>query len=70
MQRGNEDYLPRRLQPHPPPPKSASSVTYDPIANQYVYVWKTDKAFAGTCCTLQLKLIDGTVHYADFKFTK
>ena len=48
----------------------ASGLTYEPVANQYVYVWKTAKTLAGTCQTLQLKLIDGTMHYANFKFRK
>jgi hypothetical protein len=46
----------------------ASSLTYDANANQYIYVWKTDKAWAGTCRTLVLKLSDGTYHRANFKF--
>ena len=37
---------------------------------QYHYVWKTDKAWAGTCRRLELKLVDGTTHSALFKFTK
>ena len=37
---------------------------------QYHYVWKTDKAWAGTCRRLDLKLVDGTTHSALFKFTK
>jgi len=49
---------------------ATSGLNYDPIANQYIYVWKTDKALAGTCQTLQLKLIDGTMHYANFTFKK
>jgi hypothetical protein len=35
---------------------------------QYVYGWKTDKKFAGSCYQLQLKLVDGTVHVANFTF--
>ncbi len=46
----------------------ASSLSYDPVANQYVYIWKTDKAWAGTCRQLQLRLIDTTTHIANFKF--
>ena len=45
-----------------------SSLTYDLTASQYIYVWKTDKAWAGTCRRLDLKLIDGTTHWAYFKF--
>jgi hypothetical protein len=47
-----------------------SSLSYDAVANQYVYVWKTDKAWAGTCRTLTVKLIDGTIKQANFNFTR
>jgi len=45
-----------------------SSLSYDALADQYVYVWKTEKSWAGTCRTLVVKLVDGTFHYANFKF--
>ena len=45
-----------------------SSLNYDAGSNQYNYVWKTDKAWAGTCRQLIVKLIDGTEHKANFKF--
>jgi hypothetical protein len=48
----------------------SSSLTYDAITNQYVYVWKTDKAWASQCRQLRVKLADGTLHAANFKFTK
>ncbi|HVE69692.1 MAG TPA: PxKF domain-containing protein [Solirubrobacteraceae bacterium] len=47
-----------------------SSLTYDAAADQWVYVWKTDKAWAGTCRQLVLKLADGTYRRANFKLTK
>jgi hypothetical protein len=47
-----------------------SSLAYDVVSNQYTYVWKTDKAWANTCRTLAIKFTDGTVHQANFKFTK
>jgi hypothetical protein len=47
-----------------------SSLTYDAVAGQYVYVWKTDKSWAGKCGTFALKLNDGTTHTALFKFLK
>jgi hypothetical protein len=47
-----------------------SSLSYDPVADQYNYVWKTDKAWAGTCRQLVVKLVDGTEHRANFNFTK
>jgi hypothetical protein len=46
----------------------ASSLSYDATSDQYVYVWKTDKAWANTCRQLVLKLADGTYHRATFKF--
>jgi hypothetical protein len=47
-----------------------SSLSYDPAADQYVYVWKTDKAWAGTCRQVIVMLNDGTVHRANFKLMK
>ncbi len=48
----------------------SSSLTYDPLADQYIYVWKTDKSWAGTCRQLQVRLKDGSQHAANFKFAK
>jgi hypothetical protein len=46
-----------------------SSLSYDPLTNQYNYVWKTDKKWAaGTCRQLVVMLADGTSHIANFKF--
>jgi predicted 3-demethylubiquinone-9 3-methyltransferase (glyoxalase superfamily) len=47
-----------------------NSLQYDSSLEQYTYVWKTDKAWAGTCRQLVVKLDDGTYHRADFKFVK
>lgn len=47
-----------------------NGLTYDALADQYNYVWKTDKAWAGKCFQLTMTLIDGTTHQANFKFTK
>jgi hypothetical protein len=47
-----------------------SSLSYDATLDQYNYVWKTDKAWAGTCRKLIVRLIDGTDHVAYFNFTK
>jgi large repetitive protein len=46
-----------------------SSLNYDAVANQYIYVWKTDKTWTG-CRALNVKLADGTSHIAYFTFTK
>jgi len=47
-----------------------SSLTYDPVADRYTYVWKTQKAWAGSCRQLLVTLADGTSHSAMFEFTK
>lgn len=47
-----------------------SGLKYDAIAQQYNYTWKTATSLANTCQRLEVKLIDGTSHYAFFKFTK
>ena len=44
-------------------------MTYDATAGQYVYVWKTDKAWAGTCRKLTVNL-KGTSKQALFKLTR
>ena len=46
----------------------SSSLDYNETTDTYSYVWKTDKAWAGTCRQLVLMLSDGTVHRADFAF--
>jgi hypothetical protein len=43
-----------------------SSLSYDAASDTYTYVWKTDKAWAGTCRVLALKLTDNTWHVAGF----
>jgi hypothetical protein len=48
----------------------SSSLSYDPLTDTYIYVWKTDKAWGNTCRQLVVKLNDGTFHRANFKFTK
>ncbi len=47
-----------------------SSLTYDATANQYVYVWKTDSKWAGTCRQLVIVFKDGTTQRANFTFSK
>jgi hypothetical protein len=44
----------------------ASTLTYS--AGIYQYVWKTDRAWAGTCRRLVLGLNDSSSHSADFRF--
>ncbi len=45
-----------------------SNLSYDATIDQYNYVWKTDKAWTGTCRQIILRLIDGTDYMANFKF--
>ena len=53
---------------------SNSGLQYDSTANppigQYIYVWKTDKAWAGTCRRLDVQFIDGQAKSALFQFKK
>jgi hypothetical protein len=39
---------------------SSSGLTYDATADQYIYVWKTNSAWATTCRKLTVTLVDGT----------
>jgi len=46
-----------------------STLTYDPLAGLYTYVWKTQKAWSGSCRRLELEFADGSTNaYADFAF--
>jgi hypothetical protein len=45
-----------------------SSLTYDAASGTYHYVWKTDKAWAGTCRRLVLGLDDSSDHAVEFRF--
>jgi hypothetical protein len=47
----------------------SSSLSYDASTGRYVYVWKTNKAWAGTCRKLVVRLADGTDHTAIYRFT-
>ena len=45
-----------------------SSLSYDISTDTYTYAWKTDKAWAGTCRELTVRLSDGSDHKALFQF--
>jgi len=49
---------------------NASGLQYDPKTETYTYVWKTDRAWSGTCRRLELVLVDGSTHTAEFKMLK
>jgi hypothetical protein len=53
---------------------TTSGLKYDATTNapygQYNYTWKTASSYAGTCQRLEVRLIDGTSHFAFFQFTK
>ena len=44
-----------------------SSLTYDATTDQYTYVWKTDRTWAGQCRQLVVRLRDGSSHVASFR---
>ncbi|MBD0326526.1 MAG: PxKF domain-containing protein, partial [Pyrinomonadaceae bacterium] len=46
----------------------SSSLSYDAASDQYIYTWKTESSWAGTCRQLVITLKDGTVHVANFRF--
>jgi hypothetical protein len=46
----------------------ARGLIYDASTGQYSYTWKTDRAWAGSCRQLIVKLNDGTWHMAYFTF--
>ena len=48
----------------------SSRLTYDAGSDQYVYVWKTDKAWKGSCRAFELILRDGARHSANFRFSR
>ena len=45
-----------------------SSLSYSSGSDQYIYVWKTESSWAGTCRQLVVKLNDGSELRANFKF--
>jgi hypothetical protein len=49
----------------PASPAGKSGLTFN--LGTYTYVWKTEKAWAGTCRELRVLLVDGTMHTARFR---
>ncbi|MGH2543134.1 MAG: alpha-amylase family glycosyl hydrolase [Ardenticatenaceae bacterium] len=48
----------------------SSSLSYDVSTDQYVYVWKTSRAWRDSCRQFTIILNDGSVHQANFRFTR
>jgi hypothetical protein len=44
------------------------TLSYNASVDRYVFLWKTDRAWAGSCKQLVVKLRDGTEHRADVRF--
>jgi hypothetical protein len=47
---------------------TASELTYSAQRAEYTYMWKTDKAWAGSCRVLVVRFADGSEHRANFQF--
>ena len=47
-----------------------SILNYDSTSDQYIYVWKTDKAWAGKAMRFTIVFADGTTQYARFSFSR
>ena len=45
-----------------------TGLVYDPVTDQYRYVWKTSKDWKRTCRILIVRLADGSEYYAKFSF--
>ncbi len=45
-----------------------STLSYNPLIDEYTYVWKTEKYWKGSCRKFTLNLNDGTSHSASFEF--
>jgi hypothetical protein len=45
-----------------------TSWSFNNQTNEYNYLWKTDKAWKGTCQMLNIRLKDGTNHRAKIRF--
>jgi predicted extracellular nuclease len=43
-------------------------LTYDPSSDQYQLDWKTDKAWSGSCRTIEVRFVDGTYRLVNVDF--
>jgi hypothetical protein len=46
-----------------------NGLTYDPVSDRYTYHWATNSSWSG-CRQFVMKLKDGSVHRANFTFSK
>jgi hypothetical protein len=51
-------------------PRWFRELVYRKRKKRYVFLWKTDRRWAGSCRQFMLKLKDGTVRRADFRFVR
>jgi Big-like domain-containing protein/PKD domain-containing protein len=51
------------------PAVGLNPLVYDPLRDEYVFEWKTDKSWAGTCRSFVLGLRDGTTHAFAIRLT-
>jgi hypothetical protein len=51
-------------------PRWFRELVYRRRKQRYVFLWKTDRRWVGSCRQFMLKLKDGTVRRADFKFVR
>ena len=49
-------------------PPGGSTLSYNPLVDQYRYGWQTDRRWRGTCRQLTVRLKDGTEQRANFRF--
>ncbi len=47
---------------------SISGLNYDPVSDQYNYVWRTDRSWSNSCRQFTLGLVDGSEHILLFRF--
>jgi hypothetical protein len=51
-------------------PRWTRDLLYNKRRQRYLFLWKTEREWAGSCRQFMLKLKDGTVRRADFKFRR
>jgi hypothetical protein len=49
-------------------PTGPSELTFIAAEEEFLYTWRTERAWAGTCRRLTVRLNDGTAPFVDFRF--